>query len=73
MRWAMQPSVDDVSLEWTVPSSVQILTLPRTVPPLFEDECLIVYAVLSNLEQVSTQIIMSEIVISLRHNLLCGI
>ena len=45
MVYACQFTVPDVNIEWTLPRGVSVVTLPQILPPLYNHEKWVAYAV----------------------------
>ena len=45
LKAAMQASVTELQLEWSLGGSVEMMQVPRELPPLFAGDRLIVYAI----------------------------
>ncbi len=46
LKQAMQSSVQDVVLEWSIPPEVKVSVIPEKVPAVFSGDKLIMYAII---------------------------
>ncbi|KAK3087757.1 hypothetical protein FSP39_010231 [Pinctada imbricata] len=54
LKCAMQPVVDDVSVEWELPTKVGVTNIPQTPPPIYNEEKTVLYALLTGSEELVT-------------------
>ena len=46
LKFALQPCISDIRLEWSLPYGVEVLQTPSVHPPIFQGEPLVVYGLL---------------------------
>lgn len=58
LKYAMQISVTNVSIDWRLGGSVDLTQIPQELPPIFDADRLIVYAVVSNRSVLDGRIVL---------------
>jgi hypothetical protein len=51
LKCAMQPSVTDIQVDWTLPAGGTAITIPKEAPPILFGEKMILYALITGVAE----------------------